>query len=259
MCTLDTKQFGVFLATERKAKGLTQKELAEKVGVTDKAVSKWERGVCLPDVSKFDDIASALDLTDLEVLRAKRLPPVKDAISRETPPLVQGRECGVLLLGFLVAAILCFPGQMFEMLGIFKIIPLSAIIQVTLSAGFSIWYALRQSQGNVCFGWRQVCDWILILAVLGTACVILLNRFDLVWCFPMWLMKVDVWSWKELVELWGWSPLFIIHWFLRLSIFDLYPIVGLFLCLALFPTVKLSLIYMNYKKNPPVQFDALQH
>lgn len=82
---MDPKQFGAFLAAERAEKGLTQKELGEKLGVTDKAVSKWERGVCLPDVAKFDDIAAALDMTDLEVLRAKRLPP--EPAPEKTPPL----------------------------------------------------------------------------------------------------------------------------------------------------------------------------
>ena len=42
---LDREQFGAFLAQLRREKGLTQKELAEQLFVTDKAVSKWERGV----------------------------------------------------------------------------------------------------------------------------------------------------------------------------------------------------------------------
>ena len=86
---MDPKQFGQFISAERAAKGLTQKELAEKLGVTDKAISKWERGVCLPDVAKFDDIAAALDLTDIEVLRAHRIPPESaDASGPEkAPPL----------------------------------------------------------------------------------------------------------------------------------------------------------------------------
>lgn len=82
---MDPKQFGAFLSEERRAKNLTQKELAEKLGVTDKAISKWERGVCLPDVAKFDDIAAALGVTDVEVLRAKRLPPESE---KETAPLL---------------------------------------------------------------------------------------------------------------------------------------------------------------------------
>ena len=42
---MDSKKFGEFIATIRKEKGWTQAELAEKISVTDKAVSRWERGV----------------------------------------------------------------------------------------------------------------------------------------------------------------------------------------------------------------------
>lgn len=45
MFEIDKKTFGSFLAEQRKAKGFTQRELAEKLFISDKAVSKWERGV----------------------------------------------------------------------------------------------------------------------------------------------------------------------------------------------------------------------
>lgn len=45
---MDAKMFGAFLAQVRRAQGLTQAELAEQLHVTDKAVSRWERGVGLP-------------------------------------------------------------------------------------------------------------------------------------------------------------------------------------------------------------------
>ena len=44
---MDAKVFGQFLAQTRKEKGLTQKDVADKLGITDRAVSKWERGVSL--------------------------------------------------------------------------------------------------------------------------------------------------------------------------------------------------------------------
>ena len=50
---MDQKKIGLFIATCRKKKGLTQKQLAEKLSVTDKSVSKWERGIHLPDASLY--------------------------------------------------------------------------------------------------------------------------------------------------------------------------------------------------------------
>ena len=49
--SMDLVKIGKYLAAKRKALGLTQRELAEQLGMSDKSVSKWERGVCLPDVS----------------------------------------------------------------------------------------------------------------------------------------------------------------------------------------------------------------
>lgn len=51
---------GNFICEQRKKLGLTQKELAEKIGVTDKAVSKWENGRGFPDVSLLTPLAEVL-------------------------------------------------------------------------------------------------------------------------------------------------------------------------------------------------------
>ena len=50
---MNAKDFGAFLARTRKACGLTQADLAAQLHVTDKAVSKWERGLSYPDVTLF--------------------------------------------------------------------------------------------------------------------------------------------------------------------------------------------------------------
>lgn len=47
---MDTVKIGKYIAGKRKALGMTQAQVAEKLGMSDKSVSKWERGICLPDV-----------------------------------------------------------------------------------------------------------------------------------------------------------------------------------------------------------------
>lgn len=49
MFEINKENFGAFVATLRKEKGLTQKELSERLFISDKAVSKWETGRCIPD------------------------------------------------------------------------------------------------------------------------------------------------------------------------------------------------------------------
>ena len=59
---MDLIRIGQYIAGKRKVLGLTQKQLAEKLGVSDKSVSKWERGVCLPDVSLYTELCAALGI-----------------------------------------------------------------------------------------------------------------------------------------------------------------------------------------------------
>ena len=50
---MDLIKIGKYIAGKRKEVGLTQRQLADKLGMSDKSVSKWERGVCLPDVALY--------------------------------------------------------------------------------------------------------------------------------------------------------------------------------------------------------------
>lgn len=70
---IDKEQFGTFVAQLRKEKGLTQKELAEQLYVSDKAVSKWERSLSLPDVTLLHPLADVLGITVEELLACKRI------------------------------------------------------------------------------------------------------------------------------------------------------------------------------------------
>lgn len=70
---MDAKKFGTFLQTRRKELGLTQSQLGEKLGVTDKAISRWERGVGFPDISLLEPLAQALDVSVTELMHAERI------------------------------------------------------------------------------------------------------------------------------------------------------------------------------------------
>lgn len=70
---MDNQKFGIFISTIRKEKGWTQLELAEKLNVTDKTVSKWERGLGFPDIKTLEPLATALDVSILELMQSERL------------------------------------------------------------------------------------------------------------------------------------------------------------------------------------------
>jgi len=69
---MDNMQFGVFVAQLRKERGLTQKELADLLNVTDKAVSKWETGKGFPDVKLLEPLAQALEVSLVELMQGRR-------------------------------------------------------------------------------------------------------------------------------------------------------------------------------------------
>ena len=69
---MEKKTIGQFIAVLRKANGMTQKDLAEKLNVSDKAVSRWERDECAPDLSLIPVIAEIFQVTSDELLRGER-------------------------------------------------------------------------------------------------------------------------------------------------------------------------------------------
>ncbi|WP_295419811.1 helix-turn-helix domain-containing protein [uncultured Subdoligranulum sp.] len=69
---MDAKAFGQFLAETRRSRGLTQSALAEQLHVTDKAVSRWERGLGFPDINTLEPLAAALGLTLTQLMHADK-------------------------------------------------------------------------------------------------------------------------------------------------------------------------------------------
>lgn len=73
MFEIGKNRFGAFVAERRKQKNLTQKELAEKLYVSDKAVSKWERGLSMPDISLLTPLAESLGVSVAELLACEAM------------------------------------------------------------------------------------------------------------------------------------------------------------------------------------------
>ena len=69
---MDNKKFGDFIKELRKEKQLTQKELGEKLNITDKAISKWERGLSFPDIAVLKDLAEFFEIDISELLNGER-------------------------------------------------------------------------------------------------------------------------------------------------------------------------------------------
>ena len=80
---MEKKTIGKFISALRKANGMTQKELGEKLLVSDKTVSRWECDECTPELSLIPSIAEIFGITTDELLRGERNNPERDAIVSE--------------------------------------------------------------------------------------------------------------------------------------------------------------------------------
>lgn len=136
---MDQIKIGAFIAAKRKEAGLTQAALAEKLGITDRAVSKWERGICLPDASIIIELCQILNINANELLlgemiNEKETQQKQDELIKELLEQKQRADrhflnleilvgiiclifllCGALLAGYInatesVKAIICLSG-----------------------------------------------------------------------------------------------------------------------------------------------------
>ena len=67
------EKFGCFVADRRKELNMTQKDLAAKIHVTDKAISKWERGLGFPDINTIEYLADALGVSITELMKSEKI------------------------------------------------------------------------------------------------------------------------------------------------------------------------------------------
>lgn len=89
MFEINKADFGGFVQMLRKEKGYSQKELAEKLMVSDKAVSKWETGHSLPDITLLIPLSDILDVTVTELLECRRIENAVDLTPEDVEALVK--------------------------------------------------------------------------------------------------------------------------------------------------------------------------
>ena len=131
---MDAKKLGQFIAEIRKEKEMTQAELASELHVTDKAVSKWERGLGLPDINSIEPLADALGISVAEVMQAERIPDAhvtqenaSEMLTNAFDIMKQQRKLErkhhtLILVGVLLAIVLLFLGDTMGWMGMFFVV-----------------------------------------------------------------------------------------------------------------------------------------
>ena len=136
---MDTKKIGAFIAMNRKKKGYTQEQLAEKLGVTNKTISRWENGHYMPDLSLLEPLSKELDITLNELLAGEEIDK-EEAMEYSEQNLIQTidytdkkikdehKKISLFIIGLGIFTSLCaftvFPsesswGSIYSMIGLF--------------------------------------------------------------------------------------------------------------------------------------------
>ena len=120
---MNNVKVGQFISEKRKALGMTQQDLAEKLQITNKAVSKWETGDGMPDIQLLKPLSIELGVTVDEILNGEA------KVEEEQKPVVP-TLCYDLPVGVVVACILAFAVALYKTYGCFSLIPNFLIMDV---------------------------------------------------------------------------------------------------------------------------------
>lgn len=101
---MDSIKTGKFIAELRKGQGLTQQQLADRLNLSNKTISKWESGSGSPDLSNLEALAQVLGVTTDELLQGELRPPVTQQKPGLTP--AQKKERAIIAAGACLGAIL---------------------------------------------------------------------------------------------------------------------------------------------------------
>lgn len=169
---MDASKLGPFIAQLRREQKMTQADLARRLQVTDKAVSRWERGVGLPDINSIEPLAEALGVSVLELMRAERMP-AEQASGRITDALDMIRQqrhplARTALAVLCVTALVLLGDAMGWMGFVFAALP---CICLMLSACLAVYGFIRAHRRKPC---RRTFLWACMFALYPIALALLL-------------------------------------------------------------------------------------
>ena len=102
---LDVQRFGAFIQSRRKELGLTQGELGQKLNVTDKAISRWERCVGFPDINLLEPLADALQISIQELMQCEHIKTEEKPVEMKAEPWLYKHRRSMAVLCALVYAL----------------------------------------------------------------------------------------------------------------------------------------------------------
>lgn len=181
---MDSQKFGAFIAQCRKDKKMTQADLAAKLNVTDKAISRWERGVGFPDINTIEPLAAALDASVAELMKSERIDEsevsitmnneiVNNTLNFAEKQIQQERKNILSIIGCLTSAVILIlyldsigwqlDTFLFTVVGV--ILPFVAILSFLMLLGYAVY---RKFKG------QSYCQTFLIALIgLGVVALIL--------------------------------------------------------------------------------------
>ena len=179
---MNTQQFGTFIADRRKTKGYTQKELADRLGVTDKAISRWENGHGYPDISSIEPLAKELEVTVLELMHGKlnedsniASQDADEAISNTIEITMSNRklERTKIIILFIVSIVLLAGGSIFKNIPIYGIVAFVIMLIYSFAGVGLLMHALMAKKKNSAVNVMLLYPILLILSALGMLLILL--------------------------------------------------------------------------------------
>lgn len=120
---MNNKKIGLFISSLRKEKNMTQKEIADKLYISDQAVSKWERGLSMPDIGLIEKLSEYLEVSVSEILKGERIEDMtktkSDEIVKTSIPFFQKAyfKNKIMFISLIAVSVIVLLGMILYILG----------------------------------------------------------------------------------------------------------------------------------------------